>query len=311
MVLIIHTIWRIHEDLFRIYETLGFRVKYLPLKNIHIVEARQAIKSIDPLFIHANYARSPAFAAFLSKKPYIIYAHGSDLRISFRKDPIRNIARRFALKKASWIWVSTRDIIGNAKQLAGEKKVSWLPVPVNEEIFRPKKSQVDWKQGHEIAIFMPSRIDYYTKRNLVALKAIKESDLDIIFHYIAHGKDLADFESRVKKWKVTTVKHKIMSQSDMVQGYNAVDIIIDQFSDYGSYGMVTVEALLCGKPVITAPCDAPVYAAMTPKEFIERITEIIYKKTDSEKLRNWAIMRHGHSSTIIRMKQVFKKIGFL
>ncbi|MEM2111089.1 MAG: hypothetical protein QXX08_04330 [Candidatus Bathyarchaeia archaeon] len=87
--------------------------------------------------IHAHFCRSPAYAAYLSGKPYMIHCHGSDIRGGL------SWLQKKCLKKARKVLVSTPDLL-EVLPIA-----TWLPNPVDMERFKPLKEH----SGNQILYF--------------------------------------------------------------------------------------------------------------------------------------------------------------
>lgn len=89
--------------------------------------------------VHANYISDPALVALLSGKPFVLHAHGDDVRFGVRgnfEQPLDS-----ALK----IFYSTADLKENLPQRA-----EFLPRPINTEKFKPRKA---YKLTEERALY--------------------------------------------------------------------------------------------------------------------------------------------------------------
>jgi hypothetical protein len=118
--------YELSEAINNTYNDIHVEMLPYPLHTkLTVFKIAQKIRKINPEIVHAHYCRYPAYAALLSRKPYIIHCHGTDIRhgINFWQD--------LCLKKARQILVSTPDLL---KILPN---ATWLPNPINMEHFRP------------------------------------------------------------------------------------------------------------------------------------------------------------------------------
>jgi len=94
------------------------------------------LKSVDCDLIHTHFARSPAYAAFLSGKKYIVHCHGSDVRNGI------GYLKKKALERAEFILYSTKDLIQPLMHARINNDAYYLPTPVGPQ-FKPIKLNHD------------------------------------------------------------------------------------------------------------------------------------------------------------------------
>jgi len=95
----------------------------IPLKSLFrtTLDIRESKEDL----IHANYIRSPAYACYLSRKrPYLLHAHGDDVRYGL------SFWQKRAIARASGIFYSTTDLQDKVKGVH-------IPQPVDVEKFQP------------------------------------------------------------------------------------------------------------------------------------------------------------------------------
>jgi len=95
------------------------------------------LKRVKCDLIHAHFCRSPAYAAYLSGRPYVIHSHGTDIRWGL------NWLQRRCLRKAERALVSTPDLLEILPH------AMWLPNPVDTDRFRPLKEH----RGNRVLYF--------------------------------------------------------------------------------------------------------------------------------------------------------------
>jgi len=121
-VLFVHDCSSVCHDLAPSLNKLGVETEFLRLKPT--LQMTKEIRRSNADIIHANYIGSPALAAFLSGKKYVLHAHGDDLRYGVKP------TLKLPVRRAKMIFCSTRDLLPKAKNTV------LLPRPVSE-IFRP------------------------------------------------------------------------------------------------------------------------------------------------------------------------------
>jgi glycosyltransferase involved in cell wall biosynthesis len=167
----------------------------------------------------------------LRKTPLIGHAHGSDLR-STLKHPLWGRIVRYNLKKCDKVLVSTPDILGIAKKL--REDTEYLPNPVDAEIFYPKPVMKHEKKK----VLIASDSNWSVKGTDIAIRALSKIKNEVDVSIIAYGVDLH-----------INVLPKV-SHEKMNEYYWNADVVIDRFK-LGSLGMVSLEAIACGRPVVT------------------------------------------------------------
>ena len=217
-----------------------------------ILYIRRFTRNID--LLHCNYCLFPVIAGYWCKltgrKKYIAHARGSDIR-NIEDKKYRFIIKH-TIRKANLFLVSTPDLLKIGRQIRND--VTWIPNPVNTGRFRPIKSQIDLHQGFDYAVSMPTCILKAKGTDLV-VKQFSKLSSNFCLHLVSYGPSPYEYSllKLIKKLKLKDriFIHKRIPHSEMVQFYNASDVVIDQFGGVRAFGNVTLEALACGKIVIT------------------------------------------------------------
>ena len=234
-------------------ETLN---KYLPveLEKQHIQRNRsfwdktfgialKILKAKGDLY-HSHYLLQDCYiASKLGKKPLIGHAHGSDLRTALTHALWRRIVR-YNLHNCDKILVSTPDILNIAKQI--RKDAEYLPNPVDTELFYPKPSIQKHKKKR---VLIASNSNWNVKGTDIAIKALNKIKEEVDVSIIAHGKD---FEKTKILASSMGLNLKVLPKSPhetLNKYYWDADVVIDRFA-IGSLGMVSLEAIACGRPVL-------------------------------------------------------------
>lgn len=232
-------------------------LKYLPseLEKQHIKRARnfwnktfglafKILKAKGDIY-HANYLLQDCYlASRLGKKPLIGHAHGSDLRTSLNHQLWGRIVRH-NLKHCDKILVSTPDILGIARRY--RENAEYLPNPVDTDLFYPRpKAQKSEKKR----ILIASDSNWKVKGTDIAIKALSRIKEDVEVSIICYGIDLDKTLSLAKSLGLNLSVLPKAPHEKLNEYYWNADVVIDRFQ-LGSLGVVSLEAIACGRPVVT------------------------------------------------------------
>jgi len=265
------------NDCAHVGETL---VKYFPadVEAVHLKRSRgfgdktfgiawRILRANADLY-HLHYLLQDCYLALkFGKHPIIGHAHGSDLRSSLKHRVWGRIVRH-NLKHCDKILVSTPDILDIARE--SRTDAEYLPNPVDTSIFYPKPlKQHDGKRK----VLIASDSSWSVKGTDLAIKALSrikdKADLSIIKYGVDFDRtvDLA-FSLGLPLNVLPRVPHDRISEY-----YWDVDVVIDRFK-LGSLGMVSLEAIACGRPVITYVSSAYDVYKEFPLKNVSTVEEI-------------------------------------
>jgi glycosyltransferase involved in cell wall biosynthesis len=193
---------------------------------------------------HAHYLLQDCYIANrLGKRPLVGHAHGSDLRSSLKHKVWGRVVRH-NLKKCDRVLVSTPDVLAQAK--AFREDATYLPNPVDTEFFYPKPQALNHEK---ISVLVASDCNWAVKGTDTAIRALAKIKDNVDVGIMSTG---VDFErtlalARSLSLPVRTLRRK--PHHEMNEYYWAADVVIDRFT-LGSLGMVSLEAIACGRPVL-------------------------------------------------------------
>jgi glycosyltransferase involved in cell wall biosynthesis len=150
-----------------------------------------------------------------------------------------------ALKCCNRIFVSTPDILERAKDYRPDAE--YLPNPVDTILFYPKPLK-----SHEgkLRVLIASDSNWQVKGTDMAIRALSRLNETIDLSIIAHGKDLERTVLLAKSLRLPLNILQRVPHRDMREYYWSSDVVIDSFR-LGSLGMISLEAISCGRPVVT------------------------------------------------------------
>lgn len=251
-------------------------------------------------------------AAYLEKIPYTLHLHGSDIRSDFwSADPLRRWAYRKVLFSAIEVAVSTPDLIPFVKIAGLEKRVSWIPNPVDPMFLKePDEERIreireNLLKERELLLFSPNRLDPI-KGITTIFKAIKSLQREHNFTFVQINWTKRGGEAFLKELPDNTRLILPTKRKGFPAYLAASDIVIGQ-AKVGVYGMTEIEAAILGKPV-TVYTNPSFYSEIPPfnpkesswkslRDFLEKlITEPEFREKYGREVRTYVMSHHSPTS---------------
>jgi glycosyltransferase involved in cell wall biosynthesis len=245
---------------------------------------------------HVHYLLHDCYlASKFGKHPLIGHAHGSDLRYSLKHFVWGKIVRH-NLKHCNKILVSTPDILGFARKF--NEEAEYLPNPVDTKLFFPKPLQL---HKEKLKVLIASDSNWEVKGTDIAVKALSKIQKEVNVSIICYGKDFARTVALASSLGLRlNVLPKVLHER-MREYYWRADVVIDRFK-LGSLGMISLEAIACGRPVITyvsseyRECkNFPLKDVKTEEEIvsvIRNVTATLWKK-------QYAYLKKNHTPDVV------------
>jgi glycosyltransferase involved in cell wall biosynthesis len=257
---------------------------------------------------HAHYLLQDCYIATrLGKKPLIGHAHGTDLRTSLNHTLWGRIVRR-NLKKCDKVLVSTPDVLSIAKQF--REDAEYLPNPVDTEFFYPKPIR---EHSGRKRVLIASDSNWKVKGTDITIRGLSMIRNDVEVSIIEHG---VDFRKTVALSSSLGLHLNILPKvphEKLDEYYWEADVVIDRFK-LGSLGMVSLEAIACGRPVVTyVPSEFQEYAEFPLKDVHteEKVAGAIEDADNDlwKKEHNYLMMEHETNSVIERLLKLYNLLG--
>ena len=244
---------------------------------------------------HVHYLLQDCYVALkLGKKPLIGHAHGSDLRSTI-KHPLWGRIVRYNLKRCNKVLVSTPDILSIAKTF--REDAEYLPNPVDTELFYPKPILEHEKKR----VLIASDSNWNVKGTDVAIRALSRIRDKVDVSIIAYGRDFDKTIALASSLGLNVNVLPKVSHEKLNEYYWNADVVIDRFK-LGSLGLVSLEAIACGRPVITYVSSGfpeykefPLKDLKTDEEVAEAILNADVKLWD----REYAYLEKNHKPEIV------------
>jgi glycosyltransferase involved in cell wall biosynthesis len=254
--------------------------------------------------VHIHYAYLGNLGV-LGGFPYILHCHGTDLRggTAVTRPLIRN-----ALREARHVFYSTPDL----EQYVGAVRPDgeFLPNPIDVRHFAPT---TDVGQLSNVLICCGLTEVKGAGRILKACQRLADERPDIRFTAIGGGSYTAAFQAlpnvtvmeRQPRWKLPG----LINQHGVVVGQVRL----------GSAGMAELEAMACGRPVVTwfnelrAYDEPPPYvAAVDSVDIVAAVKNLVdspeMRQLLGAKGRDWVEEHHGLERVVARVEEVARAI---
>ncbi|MBA7513649.1 Glycogen synthase [subsurface metagenome] len=233
-----------------------------------------------PDIIHA-YVFSAGVPAVLLGKIYKMPVIITELYTNFATHSLVNtekIMAKFAMNRAKYVLPISRDLMEAIENYYNIKnKFMVIPCVVNTEIYFPLNAYPNRKKGQKkmlsVCILSPRKgIDYLLK----SLYQLKQKRQDFILDIVGDGPKRKEYEELTEKLALSEIVKFYGRQPEIVSFMRNCDFFVLP-SLYENFGVVYIEAMACGKPVIGTLGGGP-------KEIINKDTGILVLPKNIEAL---------------------------
>lgn len=258
------------------------------------IQLIQLIRKENIDIIHGHYLYPAGLIAVLggifTKKQTFVTAHGSDMFCLYQQHKFMQPIIRFVLKRADVVLAVSESLkkeILETGVFSIEDKVqlNWNTVDIEKFCPVDNEDVIDNKDSHsfKIEFGIPEEkpvilfVGNIIKRKNVAsiLDAKKKLKSDCVLVVVGHGPLLTNLKEKTKSEKINDVIFT-GARRDIPNIIRSSDLLIlPSYSE--SFGLVLIEALACGKPVIGSNVGGI-------KEIITSDVGLLVEPTDSKEL---------------------------
>lgn len=222
---------------------------------------KEEVELFKPDVIHAQHLWITPYAASLTGVPYIVTAHGTDLK-GFKKDERYHPYALEGAKKAAKIITISKQVDAEVKELYGvaDDKTEIVMNGYDENLFMPKdiskneilnKFNIDGNPDYIVSF--AGKLTHFKGIDILLKAAhIYEKQLDKkVMTLIAGNGELYDELTSLKCELGLENTHFLghVNQNQLVEIYNIADVSTVP-SRTEPFGLVAIEALACGTPVV-------------------------------------------------------------
>lgn len=261
-----------------------------------VSKLKNLIKEEKPNILHAHYASSYGLLGALAKCnaiPYIISVWGSDVYDFPNITPFGKQIIRYNLSRADHI-LSTSHVMAKETAKYTDKPIAITPFGVDVELFKPSphKESEEFVIGNVKTLRPKYGIDVLIKAADIFIKNNPEKKIRLDIY--GEGPQKEELVELTKELGIEDkVNFKGFVQNTLLPDvYNSVSVSVS-VSDSESFGVVAVEAMACGCPVITSDADGFTEVVkdgetgfIVPKRNPEATAAAIQKFIDNPQLRH-------------------------
>lgn len=254
---------------------------------------KRLIKQYQPDIVHAHYASSYGLLGALAKVgsiPYVVSVWGSDVYDFPNIVPFGKQIIKFNLRKADKI-LSTSHVMAKETMKYTYKEIDVTPFGVDTELFKPQSfnDNDEFVIGNVKTLRPKYGIDVLIKAADIVIKnnPLKKIRLDIYGEGPQKDELMQLAESLGISDKVNFMG--FVNNDKLPAVYNSVSVSV---SDSESFGVVAVEAMACGCPVVTSDADGftevvdnGITGFIVPKRDPQATANAIQKFIDNPNLR--------------------------
>jgi glycosyltransferase involved in cell wall biosynthesis len=220
---------------------------------------------------------------------YLMSGHKGVLIVTHHSDTLgRRHLRRFVepsvrrvMQRAKAIIVTSKRYLENSEELAGfHDKCHIVPLGIDVDVFKAESMEevraIRAKYGPRLIVSVGRLVPY--KGFEFLLQAMKNIDATLLL--IGSGPLQEHLEAAVEKLGITGKAHLLGHVGDIVPYYRAAQmLVLPSVSRAESFGMVQLEAMACGIPVVNTELDSGV-----PEVSLHGVTGITVPPEDPKAL---------------------------
>lgn len=214
----------------------------------------------DRTVVHAHWIVLPGIVARLLRRPYLVTSHGADLFALRGRWPVR--LKRWVMARASATTVVSRSMLPLATALGGRAVPVVAPMGVDLATRFTPDAAAAREPDH--LLFVGRLVEKKGIDILIdALPAIRASRPSVHLSIVGHGPLLPSLQARVAQRGLSSAVTFVgpVPSASLPAWYRRASLFVAPFrpadsGDQEGLGLVLVEALGCGCPVVTTDVPA-------------------------------------------------------
>ena len=227
--------------------------KALYFKSLRTIKKK--IKEFKPDIVHAHYASSYGLLGALTHfHPFVVSVWGSDVYSYPQAGFIYKKLLQYTFKRADLI-LSTSQCMAQETNKYTHKSIGITPFGVDTQLFKPEETD---KQDFVIGTVKTLSANYGIDLLIRAFAEISQrpTNKNIRLWIVGDGPDKAQLQELCHQLNITEkVDFKgFVNNNELPAIYNAFDIMV-ALSHKESFGVVAIEAMSCGCPVVVSDAE--------------------------------------------------------
>lgn len=232
-----HDVTLIHPRLVGAELPAAIKPAVAPLRLLNWIDIARQIRHGDFDAVHIHYAYLGVIGV-IGRFPYVLHCHGDDVRDLAQR--VRRPIIELALKRAAHVYYATPDLWPQLEAIRPDAE--FLPNPIDTDLFRPTQME---EGGPDIFIACSLNANKGVENILEACELIVAARPNVRITALAGGEQTRAFDDFAQ---VTLVTYQPRTKLPALVGRHRV--IIGQAHN-GAIGMTELEAMACGRPVVT------------------------------------------------------------
>jgi glycosyltransferase involved in cell wall biosynthesis len=280
-----------------------------------ILDLRNIIDNLNEKhfdIVHIHWA-SYGLLGLVSRIPYILQCHGSDVRHRLKQPFFRQVLSTF-LQRAAAVLCITPDLIPIVRAVRSD--VIFSPGPIDTEQFVPGENTLQHlSRPWTITLFARLDAEKGVETAIQGIVRFANRHPDIQVQLLDHGPQKEEYRQR---YGSRFEFYPFLAASEVPRFLQATDVVVGQLAS-GALGLSELQAMSCAKPLIasfryedsyaTAP---PLCQATTPEEVDEHL-EYLFQYQEAaralgSKARAWVVKNHNYQALAGKLENLYQSI---
>ncbi len=321
------------KELMKISDQYGEKWK-IQKKDLHLFlnQAKWLLGQYSEDDVLFGYMYAPITMMLLGTNPSVSVEIGTLRDVASSEDTLSKLMR-LAYRTSSHLLITNPDGKPFADALDLPNGYTFIPHPVDEDIYKPLEASGSEIQKLRTELGIPLHYDYYllaparqnwkVKGNDKYFRAFAElirSNINALLIIPAWGQEVQRSKKFCEENNIRNILWiKPICEKRMIQYFHAVDVVLDQF-ELSVFGLITPKALACGKPVLTSYREEfhrwcfkdhpPLLSADSDKAIFTELKRLYENKELARQIsfqsRAWVLEHYSKARVLETMEKVMK-----
>lgn len=290
--------------------TLNTKKRYLGRLSSYLLSLRilgKLVKEYEPDLLHVHVGYPAAIITYLFTRnhriPYVITEH-----MSYLRDYVDKWQHRFLLKlafeNAAYVMPVSPYLSKQIEAFGWQTQLCPLPNVVDTSRFKPSQQVLKVQEKDETQILFVGMLDETEIKGVQYLIPAfaevidKQSQRRAHLHLIGDGPKRTEYEKLAIQLGISEhcTFHGQVSQEELPSYFQQIDFLVLS-SLKETFGVVMIEAMACGKPILATACGGPQSVVN------DKVGMLVEPKSISSLVRGLEMMirdHHQYDACVIR-----------